>query len=393
MNTLREHFFLDPDVTFLNHGSFGATPRPVMEAYQAWQWRMERQPVRFMRELGDWLAGARQVLGEFVNAAAGDLVFVPNATTAVNIVARSLDLGPSDQVLMSDHEYGACERTWQFLAGERGFELVRQPVDLPVTTDQAIVDQLWAGVTPRTRLIFISHITSPTAVTMPVADVCGRAREAGILTLVDGAHALGQIPLDMGAIGADFYTSNGHKWLCSPKGSAFLYATREAQAVVKPLIIGWGWGANRELSYGSDFLDYLQWTGTDDYSAYLAVPDAIRFQTDHNWDAVRADCHSLATAAATRINQLTGLPAVYASDAFYCQMALAEITPVEDVRLLQRRLYDEHRIEVPCINRNGRQFIRISIQAYNTADEVDALLAALGDLLLDYRQNGNGRMK
>ncbi len=387
MNTdssLRDLFLLDPDVVFLNHGSFGATPQPVLDVYQLWQRRMERQPVLFLgREIGDHLLAARRALGAFVNAPADDLVFLPNATTAVNVVARSLKLGPGDEVLTTDHEYGACDNAWQFMAQQRGFTVVRQPIPLPLTTDEAIVEQMWQSVTPRTKVIFMSHITSPTAVTMPVAAICARARAEGILTVIDGAHTIGQIPLDLQVIGADFYTSNGHKWLMCPKGCAFLYARPEKQALIEPLIVGWGWGAERTFTFGSDFIDYLQWPGTDDYSAYLSLPAAIQFQSDYDWPKVRESCRVLANDALTRMLALTGLPSIYPTgdQHFHQQMALAPLPDIDDLAAFKNRLYDDYRVEIPCISWNGGSYIRVSIQGYNTIDDVDALIAALDKML------------
>ena len=194
---------------------------------------------------------------------------------------------------------------------------------LPLTTDEALVDHFWQGVTPRTRVIFLSHITSPTAVRLPVAALCARARAAGILTLIDGAHAPGQIDLDLTAIDADFYTGNCHKWLSSPKGAAFLYAHREAQALIEPLVVGWGYEAEPGTSFGSRFLDLLQWLGTIDYAAYLSVPAAIRFQAEHDWPAVRAACHTLVAEALDGLAALTGLRSIYPDDSYYHQMAAA----------------------------------------------------------------------
>jgi isopenicillin-N epimerase len=383
MNQLRDLFLLDPDVVFLNHGSFGATSRPVFEAYQAWQRRLERQPVAFLTtELDGHLAGARAALGRLVNADADDLVYVPNVTHAVNAVARSLALGLDDEVLATEHEYGACDNVWQFLSRKRGFAYCRQPIPLGETAE-AMVEALWRGVTPRTRVIFMSHITSPTALRLPVEAVCDRARAAGILTVIDAAHAVGQIPLDLAAIGADFYTSNAHKWLCAPKGAGFLYARREAQQFIEPLVVGWGWGEDRALTFGSDFVDAFQWPGTIDFSAYLSVPAAIRFQEEHDWPAVWARCHELAGQAIDRIGELTGLPGVYAGDSGYAQMAIAPLPPIGDLPGFKRRLYDEYHVEIPCVQWGDRQFIRISVQGYNTDDDIDALLAALEALLPD----------
>lgn len=210
---MKTQFLLDPDVVFLNHGSFGATPRPVFKAYQQWQLHMERQPVQFfITEIADHFANARQSLAAFLQAGSNDLVFVPNATFGVNIVARSLLLGPGDEVLTTNHEYGACENVWRFLSQKQGFSYRQQSIPLPLPNDEAIVDLLWQGVTEKTKVIFLSHITSSTAVRFPVQEICQRAREAGILTVVDGAHAPGQIPLNLTQIGADFYTGNCHKW-------------------------------------------------------------------------------------------------------------------------------------------------------------------------------------
>lgn len=212
MKNLKSQFLLDPDVHFLNHGSFGAVPRPVLAACHEWLQYVERQPVQFMQiELGDHLAHARFELARYINAPAADVAFVPNATYAVNMVARSLALNAGDEVLTTNHEYGACDNVWTFLSQKQGFNYVKREIDLPLTTPEAIVEQFWAGVTERTKLIFMSHITSSTAVIFPIAEICKRAREMGIMTVVDGAHAVGQIPLDMSEIGADFYTSNCHK--------------------------------------------------------------------------------------------------------------------------------------------------------------------------------------
>ncbi len=381
--TLRDLFLLDPSVTFLNHGSFGAAPRPVMQAYQEWQVRLEREPVQFMAtELPGLLGWAREVLGEYVGARAEDLVFVPNATYAVNAVARSIRLGPGDEVLTTDHEYGACDRTWQFACRKSGARYVRQPISLPAESAQTIVDQVWQGVTPRTRLIAMSHITSPTALTLPAQSIGSRAREQGILTLIDGAHAPGQIPLHLASLGVDFYAGNCHKWMMAPKGAAFLFARPEVQGLMEPLIVGWGWEPEPWSTTGSPFVDLFEWGGTDDPAAFLAVPAAIDFMRRNNWTAVRADCHTLLRQALREIGDLTGLPGVYpADDGFYHQMAIAPLPTVGDVREFQNRLYQEHRVEIPILEWKGRPFVRISVQGYNTQADLDRLRQGLRALL------------
>lgn len=384
---MKELFLLDPDVTFLNHGSFGATPRPVFAEYQRWQELLERQPVQFLaHDLENYLAEARAVLGKFINAHRNDLVYVPNATFAVNVVARSLELGHGDEVLTTDHEYGACNNVWQFLSRKRGFRYKQQEISLPVSSQEEVVEALWQGVTPNTRVLFLSHITSFTAFEFPVQTICARARQAGILTVVDGAHAPGQVPLDMEAIGADFYVGNAHKWLCSPKGAGFLYTRRDQQHLIEPLVIGWGWGDERTIDYGSDYLDYLQYLGTNDLSAYLAVPAAIKFQEEYDWTTVRQQCHDLLIEAVQQIFALTGLDSPYAgSDQFFHQMAIAPLPRIRDLLALKACLYEVYRVEVPLVEWRDQHFVRVSVQGYNTAEDIDVLLEALRKLLPIYQ--------
>ncbi len=233
MNYLKRFFLLDPRITFLNHGSFGATPRPVLRAFRRWQMEMERQPVEFLgRRFADLMQVARGELAAYLGTYPDNLFYATNVTEALNSVARSLDLGPGYEVLATDHEYGALDRTWRFLAKKRGFTYINQPVPMPLTTSSTFVEAFWAGVSPRTRIIFLSHVTSPTALRFPVEEIVRKARQEGILSVVDGAHAPGQIPLRLDELGADFYGGNLHKWLCAPKGAGFLYARSEVQELV-----------------------------------------------------------------------------------------------------------------------------------------------------------------
>lgn len=378
---LAREFTLRPGMAFLNHGSFGACPRPVFEAYQRWQRELEEQPVEFLgRRYGGLLAEARAGLAAYVGARPDDLAFVPNATYGINIVARALALGPGDEVLATDHEYGAADRTWRFICRERGARYVNQPISTPVTTPAAAVEELWAGVTERTKIIFLSHVTSPTALVLPVAEICRRARGRGIITVVDGAHAPGQIALDLDAIGADFYSGNCHKWLCAPKGSGFIHARSERQQLLKPLVVSWGF-ESLEPS-GSTFLDYFTWTGTHDPAAYLAVPAAIEFQAARRWPAVRAACRQLLLEASARIAELTRLPHISPDGAdWWVQMRTFPLPPC-DSKAVKARLWDEYQVEVPVVDWNGQQFVRVSIQAYNRPEDVDRLLEGLHDSVL-----------
>ena len=382
MSHIKNQFFLDPDVIFLNHGSFGATPKPVLEAYQNWQFRLEKQPVRFLgREINELLLEARRVLGRYLNTAADNLVFIPNATHGANIIARSLHLTPNDEVLTTNHEYGACDYAWEFACQKRVVRYIRQPVSLPTHTEEQILEQFWEGVSPRTKVIYLSHITSPTALRLPVQQICKRAKENDILTVVDAAHSPGQIPVDLQDIGADVVFGNCHKWMLSPKGAGFLYVRRETQHMIEPLIVSWGYHANAEIATGSQFIDYLQWTGTHDPSAYLSVPAAIRFMQENAWDKVQQECHGLLRNAIERICELVEKKPLYPLDSnFYAQMGIAPLSN-SDLRLLKRRLYDEYKVEVPLIQWEDKQFIRISVQGYNTQGDIDRLVGALEVLL------------
>lgn len=381
--SLKQHFLLDPEVAFLNHGSFGACPRPVFEAYQRWQVELERQPVEFLgRRFTELMRQAREPLAAYLHTAADNIVYVPNATVGLNIVARSLRLQPGDEVLSTNHEYGALDRTWRFLCGHWGAVYTNQPIPLPLPTEADFVEALWAGVTPRTRVIFLSHITSPTALIFPVKAVCRRARAEGILTIVDGAHAVGQLPLALDDLGADVYSSNNHKWLCAPKGSAFLYVRPEIQKLIEPLVVSWGW---ESLSPGpSRFVDEQEWTGTRDIAAYLATPAALDFMARHHWDEVRAACHALAVDTWQDLLALTGLPALSNSSAF-AQLFAAPL-PACDGGRLKTRLYDEFKVEAPILQWQDLYLVRVSIQGYVTRADTERLLAALKILLPQVRK-------
>jgi isopenicillin-N epimerase len=346
--SLRDQFLLDPEVAYLTHGTFGACPRPVFDVYQRWQRELEREPVEFLdRRLGGLLAEVRSALGAYLGARADDLALVPNATTGMGTVARSLGLGPDDEVLTTEHEYGAVTYAWE----ATGARVVKAPLE-----------SLWEHASDRTRVLSISHITSPTALVVPVAEHCRRAREAGILAVVDGAHAPGQVAVELETLGADAYSGNCHKWLCAPKGAGFLWVRPELQERIAPLVVSWG-------RHEDAFVERHAWQGTRDPAAWLSIPAAIEFQREWGWDEVRARCHALVErfVAASRLPP-AGRP--------FAQMAAVELPPCEPEEF-QRRLWDEHRIEVPCFEWNGRPLLRISVQGYNTEEDVDRLVAAL----------------
>jgi isopenicillin-N epimerase len=327
----------------------------VFERYQAWQLELEREPVQFIaRRLDGLLAKARSELGAFVGAAADDVTFVPNATTGVNVAARALELQPGDEVLATDAEYGACNLAWEHYCARAGARYVRVPVD-----------ELFEHRTERTRALFLSHITSETAVVLPVEEIVAHARAQGLVTIVDGAHAVAQVDLDLGGLGADFYAGNCHKWLCAPKGSGFLYVRPEWQDRVDGAIVSWGYGEP------ASFVSRTERQGTRDSAAYLAVPDAIAFLRDYD---VRDRCVALAREARTELCALFGSQPL-APDDQILQMASVRL-PEPDPSLSQR-LFDEHRIEIPTVGAQRGELLRISIAPYTTREDVERLLDVL----------------
>jgi isopenicillin-N epimerase len=348
---VKDSFLLDPGVVYLNHGSFGACPRPVFEAYQRRQRELERQPVEFLaleRRLPGLLDEARRALAAYVGAAPDNLAFVQNATSGLNAVARSLTLAPGDEVLLGDAEYGGMERLWEFVRRRTGATVERRPFS-----------ELVPG--PRTRVVFCSHVEWSTGRVNDLAPLVARTRAAGALLVVDGAHAPGQLDLDLEGLGADVYAGNCHKWMCAPKGSGFLYARPAAQSLIAPTIVSWDW------LDGASFPDLHRWQGTRDPSAYLTVPDAIAFQAEHDWPAVRERCHELLASLELPFAPLTG---------DYVQMRGYRVDH-PDPPALKQRLYDEHRIEVPIIETPAGWVMRVSVQAYNDESDLAALRNAV----------------
>ena len=365
---LRREFLLDPEVAFLNHGSFGSCARPVFERYQAWQRELERQPIEFLdRRLPALLDEARAALAEYVGCPAEDLAFVQNATTGVNLAARSLALGPGDEVLATDLEYGACDLAWERVCGRAEARYVRASIPLPLGGPSEVVDALFAHTTERTRAVCVSHIASTTGLVLPVEEIVARARELGLVTIVDGAHAPAQVSLDVASLGADFYSGNAHKWLGGPKGAGFIHVQPEHQHRVDAAIVSWGY---RE---GASFCERIELQGTRDPAAWLTVPDAIRFQAERDWDAVRDRSRRLAHQARRELCDLLGTEPL-APDSMVAQMAAVRLPrPAPD---LSGRLFARHRVEIPVCGTED-DVLRLSVAAYTTHDEIDRLLTAL----------------
>ncbi len=384
----KERFQLDPDVAFLNHGSFGACPKPVFAEYQRIQRELELQPVRFLgREFRDRMAAARTALAEYVGADADDLVYVPNTTTGLNMAAQSIALRPGDEVLATDHEYGALDRMWRFLCQKAGAHYVRAPISVPILSAEHVVEEVWSHITDRTRVLFISHITSPTALILPIQPLIERARDAGITTVVDGAHAPGQISLNLDELGADIYSGNCHKWMLAPKGSGFLHVRRGIQCMIDPLVVSWGWESDEPS--GSQFVDYHEWQGTRDISAFLAVPTAIDFMQNNDWTSVRSRCHTLLSEFVPQWLEATGEDALASlSPKWLAQMATIAI-PTSRWEAFKAALYDGYGVEAPTIWWNDRTLLRISVNAYNDRADLERLTAALHELIPQFREEAS----
>ena len=377
-NSIRDDFFLRRDWRLLNNGSFGACPRPVFEVYQRWQAEFEEHPGGFMGRWGRLMDEARTPLAVYLHTESSRLAFVTNATMGVNVVTHSLRswLQPGDEVLTTNHEYGACNHAWQFACQKTGAHYINHPIELPLHSDAEFIERFWAGVTPRTRVIYLSHTTSPTALTFPLTELCQRARAAGILTVIDGAHVPGQRELYLDDLGADFYTGNCHKWMCAPKGTAFVYVRPAVQSLIEPLIVGHGWFPDKRSE--QPLRDYVEQFGTRDPSAFLTVPAAIAYMQEHDWVAVRARCHAMALETKHTLEQAFGLePICPESFEWFSQLCPIRLPDNTDMGKLSQLLREYYQIEMPLITWGSFKIARLSVQIYTSQDELDAFVEAI----------------
>lgn len=374
---MKDLFLLNPEITFLNHGSFGACPKPVFEEYQKFQRMLESEPIQFITKTGpELLDVSKAALAEFLNCNKKDLVYVTNPTTALNIVIQSLKLEEGDEILSTDHEYGALDRTWNFFCKKTRAKYIRQHIPTPLHSAQEFIDNFWKGYSERTKVVFISHLTSSTSLIFPVKEICARAKELGLITIVDGAHAPNHIPLDLSDLKVDAYTGACHKWLLAPKGSTFLYVHRDMQQFVDPLIVSWGYEA--EFPSGSQFQDYHQYQGTRDFSAFLTTPACLQFLKDNDWEAEKQSCRSLLQEFYPIVAQeLDSSPICPVTDEFLGQICSIPIS-CDDPIQLKELLYDKYKIEIPVFaNPDGQVYLRISFQAYNGEKEIETLINAI----------------
>ena len=389
---IKNEFLLDPDVVYLNHGAYGAVPKPVFESYQRWQLLSERQPVDFLSRHGtERLAVSRQALADYLGTQRDNLVYVQNGTIGLNIIAHNLHLQEDETLLTTDHEHGGINRMWRRFSALRKFEYRTVSFPTPMTTHREFVEIFWSAVTPDVKAIFISHITSPSALIFPVKEICARARAAGILTIVDGCHAPSQIPLNLEDIGADYYVGILHKWLCAPRGSAFLYVRPEMQTKAEPMVVSWGWEPKKPGP--SRFVEYHEWQGSRDISSFLAVPDAIEFQRSHDWHSVRKRCTQLADQAQWALSEITGMsPYTNGGAEWFSQAVCVPIPEDIDDEEMRERIRHEHNIEVSIDTLNTKPRIRVSVQGYNDEDDIERLLVAVKKLLGKCRYTKNRKI-
>ena len=376
LSHLRSQFLIDPNITFLNFGSFGACPKPIFEDYQKWQLELEREPVQFITVNGlTYLQRSREVLATFLNCNADDLVYVTNPSYAVNLIAKSLPLNKGDEVLTTNLEYGACDKIWDYYTESKGAKYIKQNISLPLTTKEKFIEELFKGLTKNTKVLFISHITSSTGLIFPVKEICDIAKQKGLITFVDGAHAPAHVELDLANLQADIYTGACHKWMMTPKGCSFLYVKKEYQNLFDPLVISWGYKSAYPSQ--SSFIDYHQMQGTRDFSAFLTVPKAIQFMKENDWTNVSAQCKQIVLSNAQRFcDLLQSQPLAPLTTEFIGQLFSIPIQCYEPEKL-QRHLFEHYKIEIPVMRHGDKVYLRYSINACNTQNDLDVLYDAL----------------
>lgn len=383
---LKSHWSLDPHTTYLNHGSFGPSPVVVQEARERWSRELESQPMSFFcQRMERELETAATETGAFIGAKGGNLLFVDNATVGMNIAATAFDLSAGDEILLTDHEYGAVQRIWKSRCEAAGAQVVTAPLPFPLRDVESVVNAIMDRVTDRTQCIVVSHITSKTAAILPVQAICAAARSRGVPVCIDGPHAVAMTDIDLKQIGCDFYTASCHKWLCAPFGSGFLYVHPRWQPRLRPVITSWGGSiAGRDRCWKDEFL----WSGTRDPAVQLSVPAAIRFMKQAGLESFRQHGHELVSAARDAIGDRFGARTLVpdSSDWFGTMITLLMPTPSGwepathgKIDPLQQQLRDEHHIEVPVFGWNGNRCLRVSAHLYNSRADIDRLVAALGE--------------
>lgn len=365
--------------TYLNHGSFGISPKPVRDSRREWIEKLDQQPMDFfVRLLEPALQDARDRLAQFVGTTSDNLVFADNATYAMNVVANSFSLSAGDQVLINNHEYGAVHRIWERRARQTGAEVVTMHIPTRVDSKDEIVDAFVSQFCDQTKLLVLSHITSATAIILPVKEIAQAARQRGIAVCIDGPHAIAQIDLELDELDIDFYTASCHKWLCATLGTGFLYVHPRQQSSIEPPIKSWG----RLLPAIPDRWDEeFTWIGTRDPSPFLSIPVAIDFMESYGIPKFREECHQLARQTRVRLESLTGNQAIVPDSMdWYICMTEVPLPSELDHADLQRKLWEEHQIEVPVIFFENEWFMRVSHHLYTTSSHIDFLMKSLAKI-------------
>ncbi len=377
---MKSNFLLNPNITYLNFASFGACAKPVFEEYQNKQLELEREPVQFIAvNSTTYLKASRQALANYIHCHEDDIVYTPNPSYAMNIITKSLQLNPGDEILTTDLEYGAMDRAWSHYCKKNKTTYVRQTITLPITSKEQIIAEFWKGLTPNTKVIFLGQITSATALILPVKEICYMAKEKGLLTIIDGAHVPGHIPLNLSQLKADIYTGACHKWMMTPKGCSFLYVSKEHQPWVDPLVVNWGYESAAPSH--SQFQDYHELQGTRDISAFLTVPKALEFMQQHNWEKQTYDCRKLVRDNVARFCELLySKPLCPVTEEFLGQMVSIPLRTKEP-ETLQRLLFTDYKIEVPIMRHGVNTYLRYSIQAFNSQNDLNTLFTALENIL------------
>jgi len=391
----RARMMLDPTVANLNTGSFGPLPRVVFDRVTQLRQRLAEEPMDFLvRGAPPLLWESRRRLAAFMGADPRRLVFTANVTAAINTVAASLLLPSPGEILLTDHEYGAMHWCWERAARRQGLTVRTFPLPKLPRSPEEIVAAARAAFTDRTRLFFFSHVLSPTGMVLPARELCNEARRRGITTVVDGAHALAMLPLNLDEIGADYYGSNCHKWLLAPTGAGFLYFGPHCSERVLPLQVSWGWyGSPGRPDDPDEFgttprLRAFEFEGTRDFCPWLAVPVAIDFQTEIGWDRIRDRITELAGHVRQRFAWLP--PATPDATSLCGAMTAFRLPAGTDAVKLRKALWEKHRVEAPIIERPDGLLIRISTHFYNTTDEIDRLAKALPALLQAWQSDTDG---
>jgi len=385
---LSKHWQLDQSVTFLNHGSFGAAPVKILKLQQKLRTRLEAEPVHFMiREMEPMWYEARKITAEFLGCKPQNLVFVKNATMGVNTVLHSLKFEKGDEVLMTNHEYGACSNALKWYAAKNGWKVQIAEISYPLSSEDDVTEAVMKAVTPKTKFALLDHITSATGTIFPVEKIVPLLKAKGIEVMIDGAHAPGMLDLNIEKTGADYYTGNCHKWICSPKGSAILYVSEEKKSKIQPLQVSHTYDkpVTEEEKWAGSFF----WPGTDDYTAFLCVPAAIEFMGSvykGGWNELRSRNRSLVLNARKKIAETLGseLPVPGNMIGSLANISLGKTTlppfGFNYIQPLQEKLFTRFKIEVPLMifsRENPRLWVRIAAQAYNDFSQYEYLAEAL----------------